>query len=359
MGGDNTSYQMLWDCEYCGSAKLLGLDHKHCPTCGAAQDPESRYFPDAGEEIAVADHKFVGADKLCPACQGPNSALSQFCANCGSPLEGSDDVKRREDRVGTETGGHRGDSARAARDEHKTKSQRVGDSGSEQGSKPKGLGGGPLRLVVGLLIAIVLVVLAFQVLKKEVALEATGHRWERSIDIEEFRTVADSTWIDEVPAGARQGPCTIKKNENKTKKIPDGQNCVTTDVDQGDGTFKKKETCTDKFREVAQDDHWCSYEIDRWERIDTKTARGSGTAGLLWPEVALARTGSGDCLGCQREGDRDETYTVELLETTNGDKYTSSCSQERWQGIATGQRFSATALRGLSSISCDSLQAPK
>src|SRR5688572_28230933 len=38
-------FQMLWDCRFCGTSKLLGLDHRHCPNCGAAQDPEWRYFP--------------------------------------------------------------------------------------------------------------------------------------------------------------------------------------------------------------------------------------------------------------------------------------------------------------------------
>ena len=42
---DEKSYEMFWDCEYCGSSKLLGITHRHCPNCGAPQDPEKRYFP--------------------------------------------------------------------------------------------------------------------------------------------------------------------------------------------------------------------------------------------------------------------------------------------------------------------------
>ena len=39
------TYQMLWDCSYCDSKKLLGITHRHCPGCGAPQDPSKRYYP--------------------------------------------------------------------------------------------------------------------------------------------------------------------------------------------------------------------------------------------------------------------------------------------------------------------------
>ncbi len=83
---DRGTYQMLWDCPYCGSEKLLGLDHRHCPTCGAPQDPARRYFPSEADKIAVVDHRFSGADRVCPSCQTPNAATCEFCGNCGTPL---------------------------------------------------------------------------------------------------------------------------------------------------------------------------------------------------------------------------------------------------------------------------------
>ena len=33
--GDERVYEMLWDCAFCGTQKLLGLQHRHCPSCGA------------------------------------------------------------------------------------------------------------------------------------------------------------------------------------------------------------------------------------------------------------------------------------------------------------------------------------
>ena len=53
-------YEMLWDCTQCNTLGLLGDSHRHCPTCGAAQDPTKRYFPKPGEEVETNDHQFVG-----------------------------------------------------------------------------------------------------------------------------------------------------------------------------------------------------------------------------------------------------------------------------------------------------------
>ena len=47
------TYQMLWDCKFCGTQKLLGVTHRHCPNCGAAQDPERRYFPAEADMVAL------------------------------------------------------------------------------------------------------------------------------------------------------------------------------------------------------------------------------------------------------------------------------------------------------------------
>jgi len=66
-------YEMVWDCRYCTAKKLLGLTHRHCPNCGAQQDPNARYFPLDHEKVAVQNHEFVGADMQCRYCGGASS----------------------------------------------------------------------------------------------------------------------------------------------------------------------------------------------------------------------------------------------------------------------------------------------
>ena len=81
------TYEMLWDCQYCGTTKLLGKTHRFCPNCGAAQDPRSRYYPSEEDKVAVEDHTFVGVDVTCSVCNTLNNGDSHFCQNCGASLD--------------------------------------------------------------------------------------------------------------------------------------------------------------------------------------------------------------------------------------------------------------------------------
>ena len=96
--GDTTekTYEMLWDCEFCGTEKLLGKTHRHCPECGAVQNPKTRYFPSEDEKVAVEDHQFVGADRHCGACDAPNSVMAKHCTECGAPMDGTREVEVNE-----------------------------------------------------------------------------------------------------------------------------------------------------------------------------------------------------------------------------------------------------------------------
>ena len=49
---EETHYEMLWDCEYCDMPKLLGVSQRFCPNCGAAQNPDKRYFPEDEDKVA-------------------------------------------------------------------------------------------------------------------------------------------------------------------------------------------------------------------------------------------------------------------------------------------------------------------
>ena len=85
-------YEMLWDCQYCGMEKLLGVSQRFCPGCGSVQNPDSRYFPEDKDKVAVADHKYIGADKHCSACDTPNAAMAKHCINCGNNMDGENSV---------------------------------------------------------------------------------------------------------------------------------------------------------------------------------------------------------------------------------------------------------------------------
>jgi hypothetical protein len=88
-------YEMLWNCSHCSTQKLLGLTHRHCPNCGAKQDPSARYFPADHEKVAVQNHQYVGADLVCRYCSAACSRKAHNCAQCGAPLAQGAPVKSR------------------------------------------------------------------------------------------------------------------------------------------------------------------------------------------------------------------------------------------------------------------------
>jgi hypothetical protein len=323
---DKGTFQMLWDCPSCDTPKLLGLDHRYCPACGFPQAADKRYFPPEGEEIAVADHVYHGVDWQCPGCDTPNSAAAQFCGSCGSPREG-----------GAKQVGLKDDTPPPAPPRPPKK--------SKKGCLLMGCGG------------LLLVALAFAAVaifwKKDVALEVTGHSWERSIEIEKFQAVLGSDWCDSMPAKAYS--VTRSREVRDHKQVPDGETCTTKNVDKGDGSFEKVEECETKYREEPVYDDKCAYTHDEW-KLDrkAKTSGSSVSDTITWPSIGTLRAGSG--LGAERQGAKRETYTVHYRDA-GADTHDCAFSEAKWNGIAVGSSWSAETGVMFSNLDCDSLSA--
>ncbi len=262
-------YEMLWDCEYCQTAKLLAKSNRHCPSCGAAQNASKRYFPPEGEEVAAND-SFDGADKVCPACSTPNGAKASCCRQCGSPLDGAAEVNRVADQ-----------SSRAP--------VKAAPAARVSSGRPWWV-----FALVGAALMLCCVCGVAATWTKDVAVEVTGHEWQRSIDIEAFEPVHGSDWCDSMPAAAYD--VSRSKEQRSSRQIPDGETCSTRKVDRGDGTFEKRQECKPKYRSEPVYDMKCSYLVDRWHTARTVDARGSGTSGLRWPALSLRQQGT--CRGC-------------------------------------------------------------
>ncbi len=313
-------YQMLWDCPFCGAEKLLGLDHRHCPGCGSPQDPERRYFPPEGEEIAVEDHPFHGADKLCPACSTPNAAIAEFCVNCGSPLT---------------------EAARAKKVDETPPPPPADDAPTEK-KKKRGCG---LPLMLLLFLVLFAVCVGVFMWKKDAPVTVTGHTWQRTVEVEKYETVEETAWRDEVPTGARIQSC--HKAKRSTEKVQDGETCKTVKKDNGDGTFKKVEECKPKYVDKPVKDDECTYEIDKWATDRTERAAGNSVADTpRWPDVKLSAK--------EREGQRSEAYVVTF--DVEGDDASCATSQERWQSLAVGSQWTAQVGVVTDAIDCDALK---
>ncbi len=327
---DERTYQMLWDCPMCGTEKLLGKDHRHCPNCGAPQDPDRRYFPKEEDKVEVEDHAFVGADRICPACDAPQSAAASFCGNCGSPFEGAK-------------------TARLVADGHTVKERTLVDEAPPTPEPPKKVPGFLKVLAVGIVAAIaIFLVFAFWTEKGEVTV--AGHSWERSIQVETFSSVREGDWCDRKPSTAYDIRTSEKQRD--TKQVPDGQDCKMVKADRGDGTFTEKEECTTRYREEPVMDQWCDFKIDKWVVTDTLRAQGDGLSPApTWPTGTFDSCKS---LGCTREGRRSETYDVTFT-GPKGAEHSCTFDIDTWQAMSEGSRAQAEFRVMGGGVVCDSV----
>lgn len=340
-------YEMLWDCPACGTSKLLGLTHRHCPGCGSPQDASKRYFPPPGEEVAVENHPFQGRDKQCAGCDTPNAASAGFCTSCGAPLDGSKEVRTRGEQTATPAG-FSADSAKSATEEHRAAQQAEREAAMARHAEASGHGAPPapepskggkgtwVVLAFAALLALSCGVFLFW--KKDAAVVVSGHHWERSIEVETLALTQQSAWKEQVPSGAQGVSC--RQEQRDTRQVQDGQTCVDKRQDKGDGTFAVTQECTPNYRSEPVYGEKCSYTALTWTVSDTRKAAGKGvTPAPSWPAITLGATGN--FVGAQREGKRSESYTLQLV--NEADKSALSCTlpESKWSSMADGSRWKA------------------
>lgn len=343
---------MLWDCKFCGTQKLLGVTHRHCPNCGAPQDPTRRYFPKEEDMVAVANPKYVGADKICPACSQPNSGDSTFCIACGADLATGKVAELQTERVigtGIAESETRQDVTKAQFDAEMARVKK------EKAQKPVllGLRKKELILISGvILLALCVVAVVFAVTyRKTTTGTISALTWERTIDIQDFQPRADSGWHETVPGDAYNRSCS--ERQRSTRRVPSGSHQECKDVDQGNGSFKREcHTVTD-YRSEPVYDQWCSYTVDRWAYKRSVKASGQGKVPPpTWPTFILS-TGNGR-YGGEQESTHHEKYTVTIRDK---DKKTHDCSYDetKWTTFDVGQSVTLKLRLG-GSADCSTLK---
>lgn len=327
-------YEMLWDCDFCQTRRLLGLTHRFCPNCGAPQNPIRRYFPPDDQKIAVQNHPFVGADKLCPSCHSPSSANVQFCGQCGAPLDKAKSVPTQPDQVDG-LGQKPGHEAHTLMD-----------------SKPDAKSSYRLPLIAGgLLVLGILLTAIFWT--QSLTLTLTQSQWERSIQIDAFQPRSEGNWCEYVPFDAHS--VMQVQQVRYHRQIPDGQVCHHRRVDRGDGTFVERQECSPKYRNEPVYDTYCHYSVNRWGYARSIVTTGNDH-NPYWGEIRLNGTG-GQCLGCERESGRTEKLFFNL-KTKEGKfkEYRCDVPGSLWYKAEPGSVWQVEQGRMLGEPRCDTLK---
>lgn len=380
MAGGSKTYEMLWDCRYCGSRKNLGKTHRHCPNCGAQQDATARYFPAESEKVAVEDHVFVGADVQCPGCGFWSGRAAACCGGCGAPLSAAREAQRRADQVAG-AGGWQQDSAQAARQEHQARMAAASagpgmgpgaaytpgpsaayaagpapaPAGAAPAAKPKSRALLFFAIAGTVLLGLVGLLLVTALWTKDAELAVVGQTWTREIAVESLQTVNESAWCDQLPAGARG--VSRSREVRSHKKVADGETCSNRRVDNGDGTFSERRECTTRYRDEPQYSDRCRYDVDRWRTVRTLKANGGPAEEPRWPPLDLTRPGTG-AVGSEREGARSESYVVVLRAPDASSDDTCSFDQAKWKRFRPGTKVHGQVRVLTGGIDCTEIQAP-
>jgi hypothetical protein len=347
---DEGVFEMQWDCAVCGTKALLGKTHRFCPNCGASQKPQWRYFPSDEDKVAVADHRFVGRDKTCPACGELNAADAKFCEKCGSPLDAAIEATTVAPQV---RGLRQRFEADPARDEVKeafdAEMARVGATAK---------GGGLLGLpwwAWAAIVAVVLVVIGAVVAltaTRSASLTVVEHSWQRTINVEQYRAVDTGSWQSGVPGDAYNRRC--YQRQSGSISVPDGQTCSMERVDNGDGTFSQRQVCRTNYRNEPVYDTWCDFTVDRWTSSREVITEGTGISPApYWGDPRL-NCANQRRLFCEREAGRVEDYYFVLQ--SEDSRYLCSVPVAQWETVPDGTRFRANIGIITNSLDCNSLE---
>jgi hypothetical protein len=343
-------YEMLWDCEVCDARGLLGVSHRHCPECGATQDPARRYFPLPGQEVEAKNHRYAGIDWTCAYCQSPNSAAARFCVNCGAGQDGSKPVAIVADAAPA--------ASPAPATAPPVLAVAANSPVSDKAMSKRSVG---LWLLAGMVSMIgviaVLVFFANQFFTtQETTVEITGHTWQRSITIERFSAVNDSAWCDSLPSAAYS--ISRSQEVRSHRNVEAGQDCSERRVDMGDGSFTRKKECVPRYTKEAIYDERCRFRVNRWQFARSAVANQEGFRQPVWPAVGalqgnLGKAGNSLSLGSEREGSRSERYTLTLA---NADKiWHCDVPESLWQKLRDGTHV-PLRVRPIFGADCSSLR---
>ncbi|HWU88631.1 MAG TPA: hypothetical protein VN253_15280 [Kofleriaceae bacterium] len=308
-------FEMLWDCDHCDTKGLLAKSQRHCPECGAKQNPDTRYFPKEGEERRIDGHKYEGADRSCGSCNAPQSARANNCTNCGAPLDGAREVKG------------------------------VGSAPIAPPKKPRRWW---LVVLIVALIGLAIFGIWYRFIRKRSeTMTVTAHRWERVVPIEEYNDYSEQGWRDTMPSDAHLVSCHPK--QRTTRSVPDGEECHNEKQDKKDGTFEVVKKCKPTYRSEPVDDDWCSYRVQRWKDLAQGALRASGTGLQPATPTGLPPANAPPVIGSRRAGHQRETLTLQL-----GD-HSCDVSDATWRKYKDGDKVQVDVRASSGAIVCDSL----
>ena len=327
-----------WDCDYCGADRISG-EIKICPKCGKPRGKDITFYM-AGPKQYVEDPDKINKnpDWLCPYCNTLNPDDNKFCSACGAAREESEDnyfESKEKDRE---------------RKEKREEDKRKAEGAAAAASVSRSSGKSRLPLFIGLFIALALLV--YLMMPKTKSIHVDAKSWERTISVERYQEVQDSSW--NLPDGAwnvtsREEIYTynhvLDHYETRTREVSeqvlDGYDTEIEYKDLGNGYYEEIEHQVPRYRteyhtETYEEPVYVDipvfakkyyYSIMRWLYDRDEVTSGTDTE-PYYAELPLSDT--------ERESGRSEQYWI----LSGNKRY--RISYDLWEQVKTGTDIKAT-----------------
>ena len=329
-----------WDCDYCGADRISG-EVKICPNCGKPRGKDVTFYM-AGPKNYVEHPEEINKnpDWLCPYCNTLNPDDNKFCSACGAAREESElDYFESKER-------------------DKERKEKLEADKREQAdyTPPPGSSGEPVRsrssrlpLFVALIAAIALLI--FMSMPKTKGMYVDSKLWERSIRVERYQEVQESSW--NLPDGATDVTSrdevygynhVLDHYETRTREVAeqvlDGYDTEVEYKDLGNGYYEEIEHQVPRYRteyhtETYQEPIYVDipvfqkkyyYSIMKWLYDRDETTSGADSE-PYYAELNLPET--------ERENGRSEQYWI----LSGNKKY--RIAYDLWKQIETGSTIDA------------------
>lgn len=352
------TYEGKWRCRRCSTANLGR--HLNCQSCGGKRAADVEFFLD-NDSLVVEDAELLnlagaGADWVCRYCGGNNRPSDARCSSCGN-AQSAEDKRLNEETRGVSDWSESAQAAyRAANFQTPVLPAKTSFFKSRI-FKLALIGCGAL-IPLGIVLFGVLIFLS--TLTYPVEIEAANLEWQRSIAIEEYKTVIETAWEGEVPKEARVqsreralhhtdkvADGTRQVSENYTEKVADGtERYVCGRKNKGNGFFEDEYCTRTKYKSVTKTRSKTetiykdvpvyktryTYLIDKWVSAGEQTTSGTDF-NPKWADVKVDNVRT-------REAGRTENYILVCKELSGKNKlYKYKLTAENYSKFSQGEHL--------------------
>ncbi len=342
-----------WDCMQCSNTHIPGnLDT--CPCCGKRVDKDTRYINNGEREYVeeTPTNKVSRRPKwVCNYCEQLNPDETNVCVSCGAIRDSSNlDYFQNKAKQKTKVSNNE-----VTNSVPKNTEERTNNSWNNISSSKFNLTSILMAISGVAIAALVIFLIAFAIMPKEVELKVNSFSWERNISVEKYKPVQESDW--NLPTDANLIRTSLEvysynrvldHYETKTRQVAKERIIGYKEVevgkkDLGNGYFEIETRNEPVYETYYEDEKYQEpvyrnepiyrtkyyYEIYRW-LFERNVKTSANDREPYWGELNL--------LDDEREGNKTQTYNI-IGTDKKGKERTFCVDYECWKSLEKGATY--------------------